>query len=88
MNTSARLLLGMVAGTMLAAGVCADESAPFRMILIPPEDVDALTGALLRLLDDTQLQERLRALGKVQARHFSWEKAAQETFAVYQRAAG
>lgn len=57
-------------------------------ILIPPEDVDALTGALLRLLDDTQLQERLRALGKVQARHFSWEKAAQETFAVYQRAAG
>lgn len=38
MNTSARLLLGMVAGTMLAAGVCADESAPFRMIPIPPEE--------------------------------------------------
>ncbi len=38
MNTGARLLFCMVAGTMLAAGVCADEPAPFRMIPIPAEE--------------------------------------------------
>ncbi len=55
-------------------------------LLVPPDDVDAWAAALYRVLTDASLAQEMRAKGLTQARRFSWEKAARETLAVYQKA--
>lgn len=50
-----------------------------------PHDVAALAVALQQVLEDKQLQERLRADGLRQAATFSWDKAAQQTLAILER---
>ncbi len=62
------------------------EVAGDAALLVPPEDVDALAGALGRLLNDAALCTELRQRGLAQAARFSWERTARETCAVYQRA--
>jgi glycosyltransferase involved in cell wall biosynthesis len=51
-----------------------------------PLDVDDIRAAILDLLGDPALAARLGAAGRARAREFSWERAAKETFAVYERA--
>jgi glycosyltransferase involved in cell wall biosynthesis len=63
------------------------EIAGDAALLIPPEDEHALAGAIDTLLGDGALQERLRAQGLAQAQKFSWERAAEETIAVYRAVA-
>lgn len=53
-------------------------------LLIPPQDEDALTQALLRLLKDTGLQNELAQKGPRQAAQFTWKRTAQQTLFVYQ----
>jgi glycosyltransferase involved in cell wall biosynthesis len=62
------------------------EVAGDAALLIPPEDTEAWAAAMYRLLNDAELQADLRARGLRQAARFSWEKAAQETLAVYRQA--
>jgi glycosyltransferase involved in cell wall biosynthesis len=57
-------------------------------LLVPPTDVAAIAEALLRLATDPALRADLAARGQVQAARFSWQRAATETLAVYQRALG
>ena len=57
-------------------------------LLMPPTDADALGAALLRLLDDAELREELRARGLRQARRFSWRETAERTLLAYQEAQG
>ncbi|HZQ08751.1 MAG TPA: glycosyltransferase family 1 protein [Anaerolineae bacterium] len=54
-------------------------------ILFDPRDTEALTQALGRVLHDFALREELCAKGIRRASCFTWERAARETLAVYER---
>lgn len=64
------------------------EIAGEAALLVDPFDVESIAAALMRLLADEALTRRLVALGQARVRHFSWERAARETFAVYARILG
>lgn len=55
-------------------------------LLHPPGDPEALTTALLRLIEDEGLRAELRARGVVRAAGFSWERSARATLEVYREA--
>ena len=60
-------------------GACAE--------LVPPADVDTLTGALGDLLDSPEQRRRLGAAGRARAVEvFSWEAVAAQTVRIYERA--
>lgn len=61
------------------------EVAGDAALLIDPYDVEALAGALRRLLDDSALRETLVARGVRQAAFFTWERAASQLLAVYRQ---
>jgi len=63
---------GAVAEVVGEAGLLVDEREP-----------DALGGALVTLLDDAALRSDLRARAKPRAARFSWDRAAEDTLAVY-----
>ena len=52
-------------------------------LLIDPHNVDELTVAMWRVLNDEQLRREMREKGLRQAALFSWERAARETLAIY-----
>lgn len=52
-------------------------------ILVDPADLDELTVGMWRILDDSDLRETLIAKGFARASVFSWDKAAEETLALY-----
>lgn len=54
-------------------------------LLVDPFDVNAIAAALERVVTDEALREDLRRKGLEQARKFSWEKAARETFEIFRR---
>jgi len=58
-------------------------------VLVPPADHHALARAILKVLNQPQLAQRLGRAGyrRVQ-QNFTWEKAAEKTVAVYQEAIG
>ena len=53
-------------------------------LTVDPTDLDALTVAMWRLLDDSDLRCTLSKKGLKRAALFSWDKAARETLALYQ----
>jgi glycosyltransferase involved in cell wall biosynthesis len=53
-------------------------------LLIDPHDVDELTVAMWRVMNDGELRQEMRQKGLRQAGRFSWERAARETLAIYQ----
>jgi glycosyltransferase involved in cell wall biosynthesis len=56
-------------------------------LLVPPGDVPALANAIIRLLSDRQLQEKLRiASGDRCQKDLSWSKIAAQTVNVYHQA--
>lgn len=57
-------------------------------ILLAPEDVGAWRQALVRIASDGGLRDELAARGRARAAHFSLERLASETLAVYREAAG
>jgi glycosyltransferase involved in cell wall biosynthesis len=54
-------------------------------LLIDPNNEEEMAVALHRLLSDDTLHAALRAKGLTRARTFTWERAAEETLAVYRR---
>ena len=54
--------------------------------LIDPHEVDELTVAMWRVLNDDGLRQEMRQKGLKQAGRFSWERAARETMAIYKLA--
>ena len=57
-------------------------------LLVDPFDVEALAQAIARVIDDSDLRERLRARGLERASHFSWRTTARLTLEAYKRAIG
>jgi glycosyltransferase involved in cell wall biosynthesis len=55
---------------------------------VPPGDATALTDALLAVDADTDLRRELLAAGRPAPERFSWERAAEEAYAVLGDAAG
>ena len=55
-------------------------------VLVDPNDVESIADGMVRVLEDQGLRWRLSAEGLVQARRFSWDKAAQETLRVFLQA--
>ncbi len=87
-NTSSLPELTCVPGPTSPPGPLSHEergSEASAALLIDPLDVDALTDALRCVLADPDLAAGLRARGLAQAARFSWERAAQETLAVYRQ---
>ena len=52
-------------------------------LLVDERDPAALGDALVTLLRDDALRDRLRELAKPRAARFSWDRAADDTLAVY-----
>ena len=84
------LLEAMSVGTpVIAAQVSSlPEVAGDAALLVDPFDVDALAGVLEQVAGDAELRADLAARGFRRVRRFSWERAAQETLAVYREALG
>ena len=84
------LLEAMSVGTPVIASQVSSlpEVAGDAALLVDPFDVDALAGALEQVAGDEALRADLAARGYRRVRRFSWERAAQETLAVYREALG
>jgi glycosyltransferase involved in cell wall biosynthesis len=61
------------------------EIAGDAALLVDPTDVEALADAMVRLSEDEALRQQLIAAGHENVKRFSWEKAARETLAVFER---
>lgn len=56
-------------------------------VLVPPQDVDALAGAIASLLDDPDLADTMRRRGQERAGRFTWDATAAGLVSVYRRLA-
>jgi glycosyltransferase involved in cell wall biosynthesis len=83
------VLEAMACGTpVITSNVSAlPEVAGDAALLVDPADVSALAESMERALTDQALRDDLRTRGLERARQFSWERAARETLAVYEKAA-
>jgi glycosyltransferase involved in cell wall biosynthesis len=61
------------------------EIAGDAAILINPLDSDELCQAMLNLLSNNDLRDRLKQKGIERAKQFSWSKCARETLEIYKR---
>ena len=76
----------------MAAGVpvVTSDVEPLRSIadgaalLVDPHDVDAIAGALERVLGDSALRSRLIASGRLRAAEYTWAGCADATRAAYE----
>ena len=50
-----------------------------------PQDTQDMVATIATVLDDTDLRAEMRERGLAQAARFSWQRAAKETLAVYER---
>lgn len=53
-------------------------------LLVDPENMDAITEAMRKIVSDDVFRDQLKTRGVNRAKEFTWEKAAKETLAVYQ----
>ena len=57
-------------------------------LLVDPLDVEAIAGGLERLVRDADLRRNLAERGLARAAGFTWDRAARETLAILENAAG
>ena len=55
-------------------------------LTVDPEDVEAISAALVTVSRDASLREELRRRGLARAAQFSWQRTARETLAAYEEA--
>jgi len=67
-----------------SGGVMEYAVAGENALIVPPRDEKALAAAILRLVDDRPLRERLAAAGLATARRFTWRRSA-EAFDAFRR---
>ena len=83
-------LESLAAGTPVVAfaGGAVAEVVGDAGLLVRAGDDEALAGALGRMLDDQILQGSLAGRARARAGAFSWDRAADETLAVYRKTVG
>ena len=57
-------------------------------LLVDPFDVDALAGAIDKVINDSNLRAQLSVKGLERAKLFDWRETARRTLAIYHKAAG
>ncbi|MBI2863827.1 MAG: glycosyltransferase family 4 protein [Chloroflexi bacterium] len=57
-------------------------------LLVSPPAIETVSGAMAAVLQDPSLGDSLAQKGRKRAREFSWERAARETLAIYQKVGG
>jgi glycosyltransferase involved in cell wall biosynthesis len=82
------VLEAMAAGrpAVVGRGTACEEVGGDAVLAADPRDVDALAGAIRRLLDDRALASALGERGVARARAFTWERAARRTRLAYEGA--
>ncbi len=55
-------------------------------LMVDPFDVEAIAGAMQRLIADSDFRSELRLKGLERATHFDWKETARQTLAVYEKA--
>jgi glycosyltransferase involved in cell wall biosynthesis len=82
-------LEAMSCGLPVVATACEGPDAYLRheenALVVPPGDVASLAGALVRLLADQALRDRLRTGGRRTSPRFTPARMATETLDVYRR---
>lgn len=53
--------------------------------LVDPQDIEAITKAMIQIVKFPSSRERLVALGKDQAQKYTWKHCASETLAIYEK---
>jgi glycosyltransferase involved in cell wall biosynthesis len=56
-------------------------------LAVDPFDVDAIAGAIRKLVNDTSLRRELSVKGLQRANEFNWRETATKTLAVYKEVA-
>jgi glycosyltransferase involved in cell wall biosynthesis len=81
------VLEAMASGAPVACSNAASlpEVAGDAALLFDPHDVEAVRGALRAALSDAALRQDLRQRGFQRAMRFSWDRAADETLALYRQ---
>jgi len=59
------------------------EVAGDAAVLVNPDEVESISSALLRLVEDRSLREEMRGRALARAALFSWKRVAQQTLEVY-----
>jgi len=82
------VLEAMACGTPVVASNCTSipEVAGDAALLIDPCCVDAISGAIMRVLESESLQGLLRQKGLARAQMFSWRETARLTWDAYRQA--
>jgi glycosyltransferase involved in cell wall biosynthesis len=57
-------------------------------LMVDPFDIEEISGALAKLIGDSDLRSQLIVKGRERARRFDWRETAARTLSVYQKAAG
>ena len=82
------VLEAMAAGTPVITSSTSSlpEVAGDAALLVDPTDSSAIANALLRVLRDASLRQDLIAKGRERASRFTWDRAAEQTAAVIEKA--
>jgi glycosyltransferase involved in cell wall biosynthesis len=59
------------------------EVAGDAALLVDPENVSSIAGAISELINDDVLQSRLKIVGRKRAAEFTWQKTAEATLSLY-----
>lgn len=83
-------LEAMASGTPV---VCSDRGALNEVVgdaasIVNPERPEEIADAVKKLLDDESLRQTLILKGLRRAKHFTWERTAEQTFQVYKEVVG
>jgi len=70
--------------------ICSDRGSLGEVVggaaaIVDPEDTESIASQLSRIAGSENLQDQLRKAGLSQAKKFDWQRAADETLAIYTR---
>jgi glycosyltransferase involved in cell wall biosynthesis len=66
---------------------CLPEVYGDAAVYFDPKDTNDIAKALVNVLDDEKLRERLKKAGPERAKQFSWKKMAEQTLEIYKKSA-
>ncbi len=80
------ILEAMTLGAPVSGVSALPEVAGEAALYIPPHDWQAMAYAIYRVIQDRDLREKLKRLGKLRGDLYSWQRVAEETLGIYSSA--